>query len=99
MYSNKRQQVQQIKNENIKDIARKELLNEEVVKERAIKRESIRQMAHKGKQNVDAYRQTKAQMTRQEMKAKTEEEKKLIYKFEKEAQQLEQLEEKLIQRL
>lgn len=33
------------------------------------------------------------------MKAKTEEEKKLIYKFEKEAQQLEQLEEKLIQRL
>ena len=32
-------------------------------------------------------------MTRQELKVKTDEEKKLIYKLEKEAQQLESLEE------
>lgn len=56
MYTNKRQQVQQIKNDNLKDFARKELAQEEIIKERAIKRESIRQMAYKGKQNVDAYR-------------------------------------------
>jgi len=38
-------------------------------------------------------------MTKKELKAKTDEEKKMIYKFEKEAQQLEQLEEQLIKRL
>ena len=50
-------------------------------------------MRDRGRQNIDVYKQNKAQMTRQELKAKTEEEKRLIYKFEKEAQQLEQLEE------
>jgi hypothetical protein len=72
---------------------------EEQVKERALKRESIRQMALRGKQQIDVYKQSKAQLTRQELKQKTEEEKRLIYKFEKEAQQLEQLEEQLIKRL
>ena len=53
----------------------------------------------RGKQQVDVYKQSKVQLTRQELKIKTDEEKKLIYKFEKEAQQLEQLEEQLIKRL
>ena len=78
---------------------RKEMTVEESLKEKAMKRESIRQMAMRGKQNIDVYKQSKAQLTRQELKAKTDEEKKLIYKFEKEAQQLEQLEEQLIKRL
>ena len=56
-------------------------------------------MALRGKQQIDVYKQSKAQLTRQELKSKTEEEKRLIYKFEKEAQQLEQLEESLIKRL
>ena len=38
-------------------------------------------------------------MTKAELKSKTDEEKRLIYKFEKEAQQLESLEEQLIKRL
>ena len=56
-------------------------------------------MAMRGKEQIKSYQQNKAALTRQELKQKTEEEKRLIYKFEKEAQQLEQLEEQLIKRL
>ena len=38
-------------------------------------------------------------MTKAELKAKTEEEKRLIYQYEKEAQKLEAMEEQLIKRL
>lgn len=99
MYSQKREVVKKINQDLEKDILRKEMTVEESLKEKAMKRESIRQMAMRGKQNIDVYKQSKAQLTRQELKAKTDEEKKLIYKFEKEAQQLEQLEEQLIKRL
>ncbi len=78
---------------------RKEISIEELMKEKALKRESIRQMAQRGKMQVDVYKQSKAQMTRQELKQKTDEEKRLIYEFEREAQKLEALEEQLIQRL
>lgn len=99
MYNQKREQVKRINNDLNHEIARKEVALEEQSKERALKRESIRQMALRGKQQIDVYKQSKAQLTRQELKSKTEEEKRLIYKFEKEAQQLEQLEEQLIKRL
>ncbi len=56
-------------------------------------------MALRSKQNVDKVKQGKAEMTKAELKAKTEEEKRLIYKYEKEAQQLEAMEEQLIKRL
>ncbi len=48
---------------------------------------------------MESFKQSKVEMTRQELKQKTEEEKRLIYRFEKEAQQLEALEEQLIKRL
>jgi hypothetical protein len=99
MYNQKREQVQKINADLNHEVDRKKMALEEQVKERALKRESIRQMALRGKQQIDVYKQSKAQLTRQELKQKTEEEKRLIYKFEKEAQQLEQLEEQLIKRL
>ena len=42
-------------------------------------------MAMRGRQNVDNYKHSKAQMTKAELKSKTDEEKRLISKFEKEA--------------
>jgi len=71
----------------------------EELKAKSQQRESIRQMALRSKQNVDKVKQSKAEMTKVELKAKTEEEKRLIYKYEKEAQQLEAMEEQLIKRL
>ena len=56
-------------------------------------------MAMKSKQVVENYKERKQNSTKAELAAKTEAEKKLIYKLEKEAQQLESLEEQLIKRL
>lgn len=56
-------------------------------------------MIMKSKQTVEKYKMNKTEQSRAETKAKTEYEKKLIYKFEKEAQELEQIEERLIKRL
>ena len=49
--------------------------------------------------SVEKYRNNRVDQSKQELKQKTETEKQLIYKFEKEAQELEQMEEKLIKRL
>lgn len=86
MYTQKREVVKKMNTDLQKDVLRKELTLEEQLREKAVKRESIRQMAMRGRQNVDVYKQSKAQMTKAELKAKTDEEKRLIYKFEKEAQ-------------
>jgi hypothetical protein len=56
-------------------------------------------MATKAKENVTQFRQKKVMTTKYELKAKTETEKRLIYKYEREAQLLEEQEEKLIKRL
>ena len=93
MYSQKREIVSKTRQDLDREVKRKEDAIEEQMREKVMKRESIKQMRDRGRQNIDVYKQNKAQMTRQELKAKTEEEKRLIYKFEKEAQQLEQLEE------
>ena len=53
----------------------------------------------KSKMSVEKYRNNRVDQSKQELKQKTETEKQLIYKFEKEAQELEQMEEKLIKRL
>ena len=65
----------------------------EELKVKSQQRETIRQLAHRSKQNVDKVKQSKSEMTKAEIKAKTEEEKRLIYKYEKEAQQLEAMED------
>ena len=56
-------------------------------------------MVARSKQNVDKVKLSKVEMTKAELKAKTEEEKRLIYQYEKEAQKLEAMEEQLIKRL
>lgn len=43
-------------------------------------------MAMRGRHQVESFKLNKVEMTRQELKLKTEEEKRLIYKYEKEAQ-------------
>ncbi len=67
------------------EVRRREIALEQERQEKALKRESIRQMAMRGRQTVDGCKIQKIEMTKAELKAKTEEEKRLIYKFEKEA--------------
>lgn len=99
MYTQKRGVVKQMSDQLESEIQRKESALQQQLKEKELKRESIRQMALRGKHNVESFKQSKVELTRQELKQKTEEEKKMIYRFEKEAQQLEALEEQLIRRL
>ena len=68
MYNQKREQVQKINADLNHEVDRKKMALEEQVKERALKRESIRQMALRGKQQIDVYKQSKAQLTRPELK-------------------------------
>ena len=49
------------------------------------KRESVRQMIMKSKMSVETYKNNRVDHSKQELKQKTETEKQLIYKFEKEA--------------
>ena len=56
-------------------------------------RENIKQMILKSKQSVENYRNNKIGSSKAEIQAKTEHEKQLIYKFEREAQELERMEE------
>ena len=93
MYAHKRDIVKSQQSQLQKEVARKECFAQEQLKEKELRRESIRQMALKGKQTVDNYKRAKQGSTKAELAAKTEEEKKLIYKLEREAQQLEGLEE------
>lgn len=48
-------------------------------------RESIKQMVMKSKMSVERYKVHKNESKKNELKAKTEQEKQLIYKFEREA--------------
>lgn len=99
MYMNKRKGVQSVREQLREDLSRKEQFNQHDAHVKENQRESIRMMITKSKQSVDKYRHSKAEQSRQETKAKTEYEKKLIYRFEKEAQDLERMEENLIKRL
>lgn len=56
-------------------------------------------MAVKGRYAVQAYQNSKIESSKAEQKSRTEHEKRLIYKYEKEAQELENEEERLIGRL
>jgi hypothetical protein len=56
-------------------------------------------MAAKSKESVSDYKQGKVKTTKVEIKAKTEAEKRMIYKYERDAQMLEEQEERLIKRL
>ena len=72
MYNQKKQTVQQI-NDSIRiEISRK--MQREELKAKSQPRESILQMALRSKQNVDKVKESKAEMKKAELKAKTEEE-------------------------
>ena len=64
-----------------------------------MKRESIKQMVAKSKASVAEFQNARVENARAEGREKINHEKQLIYKYEREAQQLEQLEEQLIGRL
>ena len=66
---------------------------------KAMKRETIRQMIQKSKSSVHEYANSKQNQARAEGREKISYEKQLIYKYEREAQQLEMDEERLIGRL
>jgi hypothetical protein len=53
-------------------------------------RETIREMAAKSRDNVETFKHNKQMITKYEVKAKTEAEKRMIYKYEREAQILEE---------
>ena len=48
-------------------------------------RETIREMAARSRDNVQNFKHNKQMLTKCEVKAKTEAEKRLIYKYEREA--------------
>lgn len=64
-----------------------------------MKRESIRQMIAKSKSSVAEFQNQRLANARAEGRERINYEKQLIYKYEREAQQLEQSEEQLIGRL
>lgn len=99
MYMQKKRVVQTVQEQNRQDFRRKEnyIKDDQIAKIQ--QRETIREMATKAKENVTQFRQKKVMTTKYELKAKTETEKRLIYKYEREAQLLEEQEEKLIKRL
>ena len=99
MYMDKRRGVQSVRDKLKDDIHRKNEQTQIEDQGKIIQRESIRQIVKKSRMSVEKYRQSKIQMTKDEYKQKTEQEKRLIYKYEKEAQELEAAEAALMVRL
>lgn len=99
MYVKKRQGVQSVRDKLNEDLDRKRMFEEQDRINKEAKRESIRQMAAKGRAKVQQFGQNKIGISKADQKERTEQEKRLIYKYEKEAQNLEATEEALIQRL
>ena len=95
----KRRGVQSVRDKLKDDIHRKNEQTQIEDQGKIIQRESIRQIVKKSRMSVEKYRQSKIQMTKDEYKQKTEQEKRLIYKYEKEAQELEAAEAALMVRL
>ena len=99
MYMQKKQGVQAVRDQLREDALRKEQFNRAEEQAKADRREGIKSMINKSKHSVESYRQQKIDQSKSENKAKIEYEKRLIYKYEKEAQELEAAEEGLIKRL
>ena len=64
-----------------------------------MKKHQIKAQKEIGRHKVDQFKKLKAKEVQSESKQKTEQEKKLIYKLEREARELEMMEEQLIKRL
>lgn len=99
MYVAKLQGAQAVKTQMREELLRKQMCDVNDQDNKTIKRESIRQMIAKSKSSVVDYQMNKLANARNEARDKINYEKQLIYKYEREAQQLESLEEQLIGRL
>ena len=96
MYTQKREGVKAVKDQLREDNMRKRQFDEMDTVTKTEKRDNIRSMMESGRSNVAAFKNLKAMQTKAEAKEKIEHEKRMIYQFEKEAQNLEQEEEELI---
>ena len=95
MYMQKKQGVQAVRDQLREDGLRKEQFNRTEDQAKADRREGIKSMINNSKNSVESYRQKKIDQSKSENKAKIDYEKRLIYKYEKEAQELESAEEGL----
>lgn len=99
MYMTKRQGAQQTKQQLRNDFDRKNMFEMQDMDAKAAKRENIRNMAAKGRDAVNMHQHNKIMQSKAHQHMRIDQEKRLIYKYEKEAQELEDEEERLISRL
>ena len=99
MYLSKRTGAQAVKHQLKEDLQRKQQFDQHDADMKTMKRESIRQMIQKSKNSVADYQNQRLVQAKAEGRDKINYEKQLIYKYEREAQQLEAQEEQLIGRL
>ena len=99
MYMTKKQGVQAVREQLREDAMRKEQFAKQEEEAKQQRREGIKTMIAKSKYSVETFRQSKISANKSETQAKIDYEKRLIYKYEKEAQELEANEEGLIKRL
>ena len=99
MYMTKKQGVQAVREQLREDAMRKEQFAKQEEEAKQQRREGIKTMIAKSKYSVETFRQSKISANKAETQAKIDYEKRLIYKYEKEAQDLEASEEALIKRL
>lgn len=99
MYMTKRSGAQQTKSQLQNDFNRKNHFEIAEMEAKQAKRQSIRDMAAKGRESVNMHQHNKIMQSKAHQQMRIDQEKRLIYKYEKEAQELEEDEERLIQRL
>ena len=99
MYVSKVQGAANVKQQLKEDLGRKQQFDMQDADNKTMKRESIRQMIAKSKSSVADFQNQRMANARAEGREKINYEKQLIYKYEREAQQLEMNEEQLIGRL
>lgn len=99
MYMGKRAGVQSVRDKLREDLNRKREYEQAELEKKQKKREEIRHMNDKGRYAINQHQQAKIEASKADQRGRIEHEKRLIYKYEKEAQELENEEERLIQRL
>ena len=93
MYAAKKRQVQSVHDQKRMDQQRKDQLTRNEADKAAQQRETIRDLAQKSRASVQNYHLNKQMQTKNNVQQKIDQEKNMIYKFEKQAQDLEDEEE------
>ena len=99
LYKNKRSEVDNIKQQLAEQRLRKQQDQMQEAEIKAQRADEIKNQMQRSVMHVQDYQDKKKGMLKNEYKDRTIKEKKLIYEYESEAQQLEKLEEQLIQEL